>query len=231
MDEISYEKLEKEHSAQWVEDSVGQEEEISIQDMIMKWTDIVEEVLRIQTTIPKDIIITDEQDAKSWNSFKQNFHVYSSRDENIYVEKIFPRAYHELMENDIKNLGKDKMVRYEITMDLRVFYDPLDSGKIKNHLKGGPVQPNRISFNSDDKESTKMYSATRRVNAIQRMTNRTHDIIPSDIVKAREIWDTTWSNQEKVKNLIQTPTELMDPGFFEVNSDWVSTFVYTKDLN
>ena len=89
LDEVTLDKLEKEQSAQWVEDSVGQEEHTTITDLLMKWTDVIEEVLRVQKMLPKDIIITDEQDAKQWGTFKQNFHVYSTRDEGVYVNKIF----------------------------------------------------------------------------------------------------------------------------------------------
>ena len=222
LDEITLDKLEKERSAQWVEDSVGQDEHTTITDLLMKWTDVIEEVLRVQNAVPKDIVITDEQDAKQWGTFKQNFHVYSSRDEDVYVDKIFPQATHEPLEKIIQNMGENKMVKYEITMDMRVFYDPLDSGKIKNHLKGGQLLPNRLSFNEDPKGETKQYLAVRRINAIKRMANRKKNVIPSDIAKAAENWNEIWYDQEKILKMIQKPLDKVEPGLFGVNIDWVS---------
>ena len=231
LDEVTMDRLEKERSAQWVEDSVGQEEHTTITDLLMKWTDVIEEVLRVQNSLPKDIVITDEQDAKQWSTFKQNFHVYSSRDEGVYVNKIFPQAAHETIETDIPNVGKDKLVKYEITMDIRVFYDPLDSGKIKNHMKGGPLLPNRLSFNDDPKDATKQYLAVRRINAIKRAANRKKNVIPSDIAKASETWNEIWFDHEKIQKMIQKPVDKIEPGLFGVNIDWVRPTTITTITN
>ena len=222
MDEISDTKIEKEIDPVWVEDSVGLEEHISFTDAIMKWTDIVEEALKHHSSSLKDVTILEKQDRSKWETFRSNFKVLSSKGEGGFSEAIFPHASSQIIDRNIIGLGLNKMVAIEISMDIRVAYNPLDSYKIWDHLTKGILPPHKFQFEYDDENEMELYNGTQRISEIRRVTNRARKINMRDVAKASDLWENMWHNPNEVLRIIKMPLDKAEPGLFKAKNDWVS---------
>ena len=221
MDEISDTKIEKEIDPVWVEDSVGLDEHITFSDAILKWTDIIEETMKHQASSLKDITVMEKQDKRKWETFRSNFKVMSTRDEGAFTDAVFPHASSQIIDKNIIGVGANKMVAIEISMDIRVIYNPLDSNKIWDHLTQGQLPPHKFQFEDDDEDITEIYNGAHRISEIRRVTNREKKINMRDVAKASDIWEGTWHNPNEVLRIIRKSMKSTEPGLFDAKNDWV----------
>ena len=215
-------KIEKEIDPVWVEDSVGLDEHITFTDAIMKWTDIIDETMKHQASSFKDVTILEKQDKRKWETLRSNFKVMSTRDEGTFVDAIFPHASSQVIDKNIIGVGMNKMVAIEISMDIRVIYNPLDSNKIWDHLTQGTLPPHKFQFEDEDEDITEIYNGPHRISEIRRVTNKEKKVSMREIVKASDVWEGIWHNPNEVLRIIRQPLNKMEPGLFNAKNDWVS---------